>query len=315
MRVILTLFALLSTITYIFASQRGISRVEIKTQAGETVGLYEESHALVIGVSDYTNGWPDLESVIKDVESVGVSLEDHGFQVTKILNPTKKELYTAFQNFIDQYGFDESNRLLFYFAGHGYTHDLHGRDQGYIVPQDAPFPDKAEKGFLRGYLPMNQIRAWSKQFQAKHALFVFDSCFSGTVLKDRSLIVPQQIRAVTAKPVRQFISAGTAGQTVPAQSIFRPLFIRGIKGEADLDQDQYVTATELGLFLQNKVAGYDTGQTPQFGKIKDPLYDEGDFVFALRKLRNTTKQEVVLPKKKGNFSLSDLDQEAKDMTK
>ena len=71
----------------------------------------------------------------------------------------------------------------------------------------------------------------------------------------------------------------------------------------------------MGLFLQNKVAGYDTGQTPQFGKIKDPLYDEGDFVFALRKLRNTTKQEVVLPKKKGNFSLSDLDQEAKDMTK
>jgi len=287
--ILLTFIYLLIFSNQLFPSQRGVSRVEIKTSSGETVGLYEESHALVIGVSDYTNGWPDLRSVVKDVESVGIALEEHGFQVTKVLNPTKIELNTAFQSFIDQYGFDENNRLLFYFAGHGYTHDLHGRDLGYIVPRDAAFPDKAEKGFLRGYLPMNQIRAWSRQFQAKHALFVFDSCFSGTVLKDSSHVVPQQIRAITAKPVRQFISAGTAGQTVPAQSIFRPIFIRGIKGEADLDKDQYVTATELGLFLQKKVTDYDTGQTPQFGKIKDPLFDEGDFVFKVFKAKDKNK--------------------------
>jgi hypothetical protein len=38
------------------AETRGVKRVEIKTQAGELVGLYEQSHALVIGVSDYTEG-------------------------------------------------------------------------------------------------------------------------------------------------------------------------------------------------------------------------------------------------------------------
>jgi hypothetical protein len=42
----------------------------IKTQAGETVGLYEENQALGIGVSDYTAGWPDLESVVRDVDAV-----------------------------------------------------------------------------------------------------------------------------------------------------------------------------------------------------------------------------------------------------
>ena len=52
------------------AAQRGVKRVVIKTQAGETVGLYEENHALVIGVSDYTAGWPDLESVVRDVDTV-----------------------------------------------------------------------------------------------------------------------------------------------------------------------------------------------------------------------------------------------------
>ena len=43
------------------AETRGVKRVEIKTQAGDLVGLYEQSHALVIGVSDYTGGCPDLE--------------------------------------------------------------------------------------------------------------------------------------------------------------------------------------------------------------------------------------------------------------
>ena len=47
----------------IFAVERGVKRVEIKTSSGETVGLYEESHALVIGVSDYTAGWPRLWGV------------------------------------------------------------------------------------------------------------------------------------------------------------------------------------------------------------------------------------------------------------
>jgi hypothetical protein len=106
-----------------FAAERGIKRVEIKTQAGELVGLYEQSHALVIGVSDYTAGWPDLESVTKDVEEVSAALEGQGFNVVRVLNPTKLKLVAAFSNFIDQYGYDAENRLLFYYSGHGYTQE------------------------------------------------------------------------------------------------------------------------------------------------------------------------------------------------
>jgi hypothetical protein len=58
------------------AETRGVKRVEIKTQAGELVGLYEQSHALVIGVSDYTGGWPRLQGVREDVREVRQALED-----------------------------------------------------------------------------------------------------------------------------------------------------------------------------------------------------------------------------------------------
>jgi hypothetical protein len=59
---LLLAFATPAVHTSAFAAEtRGVKRVEIKTAAGEAIGLYEQSHALVIGVSDYTAGWPDLE--------------------------------------------------------------------------------------------------------------------------------------------------------------------------------------------------------------------------------------------------------------
>ena len=70
-------------------------------------------------MSDYTNGWPDLESVVKDVEEVSAALEGQGFNVVRVLDPTKRELSAAFGDFIGQYGYDAENRLLFYYSGHG----------------------------------------------------------------------------------------------------------------------------------------------------------------------------------------------------
>ncbi len=58
---------------------RGLEPVLIKDMKGEKVGLYKESHALVIGVSKYTNGWPPLRGVMKDVKTVSKALEENGF--------------------------------------------------------------------------------------------------------------------------------------------------------------------------------------------------------------------------------------------
>ena len=140
-KLLLAFAALLFTVPIFAAETRGVKRVEIKTQAGELVGLYEQSHALVIGVSDYTAGWPDLESVTKDVEEVSAALEGQGFNVERVLNPTKRELSAAFGDFIDQYGYDAENRLLFYFAGHGHTVKNYGEEMGYIIPTTSPNPN------------------------------------------------------------------------------------------------------------------------------------------------------------------------------
>ena len=66
-KLLLAFAFLLFTLPAYAAETRGVKRVEIKTQAGELVGLYEQSHALVIGVSNYTGGWPRLRGVREGV--------------------------------------------------------------------------------------------------------------------------------------------------------------------------------------------------------------------------------------------------------
>jgi formylglycine-generating enzyme required for sulfatase activity len=259
------------------AAQRGIA-LRVTDAAGQPVTLYRESHALLVGVSDYSAGWPDLESVPAELRRVETALERQGFHVVRYLNPDGRAMRRAFEDFIGRYGYRPDNRLLFFFAGHGHTR-LEGR-KGYLVPADAPDPRLDEGGFLRTALAMSDILNWARRVEAKHALFLFDACFSGTVFTARDLPqTPPHIGALTAAPVRQFITAGSAGEPVPAQSVFTPAFIDGIQhGLADLDEDGYVTGTELGVYLQGRVPRH-ARQTPQFGKISDYELSRGDFLF------------------------------------
>jgi hypothetical protein len=250
--------------------------------------LYEGSYALVIGVSDYTNGWDKLPGVKSDVEAVKAELEKHKFNVETLLNPTERELDNKIHQFIKLKGIDFDNRLLIYFAGHGYTETIQNRrEMGYIVPVDAALPQNDLNGFRQKAVSMDTIQNYARQIFSKHALFIFDSCFSGSLVSRGRGIVPPRIIEEVKNPVRQFITAGAANQTVPDESIFRRFFIRGLEGEADRNKDGYILGSELADYLKDKVIEYSNEtQTPQYGKIRDLNLDQGDFVFVVPSTEN-----------------------------
>ena len=257
-------------------------KVTVKTVGGETLSLYNASYALVVGVSDYTNGWPDLREVVNDTRDVKAALEQHGFIVTIVENPTAAQLENAMKDFIATRGLGAENRLLFYFAGHGYTQKkAYGANMGYIVPSDVPLPDKDQAGFLRKAISMENFNSYAREINAKHVLFIFDSCFSGSIFA-LARAVPAVITYKTSEPVRQFVTAGSADETVPDKSIFKQQFLAALNGEGDSNGDGYITGNELGEFLQTKVVNYTReSQHPQYGKIRDPQLDKGDFVFVV----------------------------------
>ncbi len=258
-------------------SQPSNGEIKIKDKNGKQAVLYKESHALVIWAGNYQS-WSKLNNVEEEAQKITEALKDQGFQVTIVGNPTSDVFSTSIQDFIANYGYKKDNRLLIFYTGHGNTRN----NRGYLVPVDAPDPIANETGFLKRAISMERVMTWAREIESKHVLFVFDSCFSGTVFKTKSRpkLDDSYIRTITNKPVRQFLTAGDAGEEVPAKSIFTPLFIRAIKGEADLLKDGYVTGSELGIYLTQKLREYPQNrQSPQYGKIRDPDLDQGDIVF------------------------------------
>ena len=273
------------------AAQRNSGRVPlaIPGQPAAPKDLYEGSYALLVGASAYRNGWKPLPGVKTDIPPVKEALEKHGFSVQVVMDPTRDQLDAALRNFVAQHGQKEGNRLLVYFAGHGESLEAKaGGKLGYIVPVDAPLPQADLAGFKRMAYSMDAIEGHARQMDVKHALFVFDSCFSGTIFAKRAN-VPDSITDKTSRPVRQFISSGDAGQTVPDESKFRKRFVRALlDGDADLNRDHYITGSELGSYLEDSVTN-DTRrtQTPRHGKIMREDLDQGDFVFASLRVEPT----------------------------
>ena len=62
----------------VHAEAHGLNVVPIKDALGKTVGLYKESHALVLGVADYSAGWPKLLSVIEETKQIEQALNWSG---------------------------------------------------------------------------------------------------------------------------------------------------------------------------------------------------------------------------------------------
>ena len=162
---------------------RDTKMISVRTQQGEEIELYRDSYALVVGNGNYTEGWPKLPGTLQDVDEVADVLEEHGFSVTLKKDLTKPELEKAFADFVDNAGGDPYNRLLFYYAGHGYTQKrATGEDFGYLVMVDTPLPEKDATNFKMKATDVASLVTQAKLIQSRHVLFMFDSCLSGTIL-------------------------------------------------------------------------------------------------------------------------------------
>ncbi|NQT81045.1 MAG: DUF1566 domain-containing protein [Candidatus Aminicenantes bacterium] len=300
--------------TCLFSQERGFKAV--RTPQGKEIILYKGSYALVVGNGKYTAGWDELLGAVEDAEEIADVLRRKGFRITLVKNADKKTFLAELGNFTYKYGQDEDNQLLFYYAGHGHTAALaSGEELGYLVMVDAPLPEKNPQDFDSKSVDMKSIITWALKMRSKHVLFMFDSCFSGTILNLRDRVIPKAISDAVSYPVRQFITAGRAAEPVPDRSVFKQLLIDILEGKIEEPiKDGYITGEELGLFLKSKVPEYNKFQHPQYGKIRNPNLDKGDFVFVLESKNATTPVEgpkPVFPKKTKKLDLSSIEESTK----
>jgi Caspase domain/Putative peptidoglycan binding domain len=250
------------------------------TDMAKSITLYRKSYAFVVGIDAYTGGWPRLSNAVRDAQEVAKELAQRGFDVTTITNPTSNQLSDKLEEFMFAKGADPASRLFIWFAGHGHT--VNG--ESYLIPADAPLP-KSDWKFRRKSLSLRVFSRLMREARSKHVLAVFDACFAGNVFMTARALPPDAITRATTLAVRQFVSSGDFGQEVSDDGMFRKLFIGALNGNepsADANKDGFITGTELGFFLSDKVTNLTRSrQTPRSGKLRAVGLDRGDFVFRL----------------------------------
>lgn len=240
-----------------------------------------EAWALVIGIDDYAR-WPKLQYAARDSDAIRQALiekfrftSDHVL-VLKNGDATRNAILSAFHDRLSHGALKKNDRLFVFFAGHGATRKLaSGRELGYIVPVDSD-PEHIDSDGI----PMSDIQNIAENLPARHVLFVMDACYSGLGLtRGGGGFLKDNARRIG----RQMLTAGGADQLVAdggpnGHSVFTWTLLQALSGKGDLNNDGYITATELAAFIAPSVASI-SHQTPAFGSL--PGSEGGDFVLAL----------------------------------
>ena len=235
------------------------------------------SYALVVGVARYKN-LPEsaqLQFSERDAESIYsilISPEGGNFKaenVRKLVGPraTLANLKKELEQWLPSVTADD-DRVLIYFAGHGFVH----QGRGYLAPYDISPDDIASTGY-----PMDELgRVFGGRIKGKWKVLLTDSCHSGAITPedDRQFInrklldLNKNVFSLTASRDRErsFESAEWGG----GHGIFTYYVVKGLEGLADASGDGIVTADELAEYVRTNVREATSAQ-------QNPTSDRGSF--------------------------------------
>ena len=252
-----------------------------------TEDIYDNSWAVIIGIDKYQNV-PNLDYAGRDAEDVkSLLIDKFNFPENnlRILVNDEATLMNM-KNTLSEVSLSagENDRVLIFFAGHGQTMELpDGGEMGYLMPVDGNL-----NNLYASSIPMDDIKKLALMSKAKHMLFLIDACYGGLAASGTRGLSPvskNYINKIVAEKSRQIITAGGKDEQVIEKSewghsAFTMNLLRALdKGTADVNDDGFITANELGLFLKEKVTeDSDFQQTPQSRRFTS---QEGEFVFII----------------------------------
>ncbi len=222
-----------------------------------------KSFAIVIGISDYSNGWPQLEAPWYDARHVRDFLIKSGFDyvVTLTNKSASRDKIQHYMEDVFPNKVGDDDRFLFYFSGHGAQRALFSSKEGYL-----PMIDSTLDGWST-MISMNDIEEWSKDIgQTRHSLFVLDACFSGLAgLQSKGGGLSNIYIGDLLRTGHFLMTAGTEGQESYASlkkwggSLFTNAFLSGASGAADSGSKEFppdgvITVTKLYNYIRNKVS-------------------------------------------------------------
>lgn len=221
---------------------------------------YPGDWGLVIGIEDYSH-LPKVDYARKDalivrdyfIRVLGVPEKNIVMLIDK--DATKSRIKGYLLDYIAK-NLDKNSTLYVYFAGHG----LPGGDklnEPYLMPYDADTKIIQQTGYklTSFYEDLNKA-------DLKHVYVFMDSCFSGVAARAADLLVKSRATLFHVEPPGSSIvslSATTAGQVSNAypekeHGLFTYYLLRGLKGEADTNDDGWNSIEEIYAYVRRNVS-------------------------------------------------------------
>lgn len=252
---------------------------------------YDESYAIIIGINKYKYCNPLLDAS-NDAKAISdILIEKFNFKKENVVllldeEATKDNIMNRYYELIKKTKKDD--RVIFFYAGHGYTCNYRRGSIGYLVPVDG------EASNLYTMIKWQELTEVAEQINAKHMLFIMDACYSGLALT-RTLQpgTSRFLKDMLSRYTRQVITAGKGDETVSDangpianHSIFTGYLIKALNGEAKA-KDGILTATRVMSYVYDNVSN-DTysQQTPHFGFFEG----DGDFIFNINEIKHLIKE-------------------------
>ncbi len=261
--------------------EKGIEDViEEKITLENQIKMKKNQIALVIGIDEYKYlpKEKQLRGAKRDAKNISESLKKAGYNVIGELynsQATQARILTELGDGLNKL-LKTNDSLIVYFAGHGATEEKSkfGIVEGYLVPNDG----KIEGEDYINCIPMSNIKDFIKRYKNKQILFIFDSCYSGLMLDEKSN--DDLNKKIIGNEIRYIMTAGSKNEEAmesDGQGFFTKYIIKGLNGDADRNNDEIITVTEISNYVKPRVQrdakNNNHSQNPQSGYLK------GDGIF------------------------------------
>lgn len=234
---------------------------EAQAQLGKPDGLYYKSWAIIIGIQNYTVA-PPIQGAVDDAKRVAEAFRKLGFdEVVEIYekDAVSRRLHQVFNDILPR-KVGRLDRLVIFYTGHaGMVQDADGEDRSYLVPLDSPV-NNATKAVTVEYL-----KEFTRRSASKHTLLLFDApVFGWEVTAPQTLSLEGRLvpESDTDRRAVQVVSAAGKGEfssRPDGKSLFVDLLLAGLSGDADLDKNGWLMASELGDYLVHHVQTLSKG--------------------------------------------------------
>ncbi|MFK7947892.1 MAG: caspase family protein [Saprospiraceae bacterium] len=219
-----------------------------------------ENYALIISVSNYSTPepkWTEQAIKLKNTLEANYYFEE----IKHLNNPTQADLQKVLINYLN---LSEDANVLIYLSGHGSFNKVNDYYRFQTNDED--------------FLTFTQIRAEIKKANLNTLLFIFDACYSGKLLDDRTidnrpptkntLEPPELICGLSGKSI---ITAGYEEELVDDE------MVDAIVKILETNTEQVLTAEALFYELVGRDEFSFETQTPSIGKLKNS--SSGSFIF------------------------------------